>query len=60
MVPFLDLFLSYLGYAFINSMLEEYLHQETNSSNFQIGWTFTSLGLIYMVGSLLSGVVSQF
>ena len=56
-VPFLDLFLSYLGYGLINSMLEEYMNEKTNASNFQIGWTFTSLGLVYMVASLLSGMV---
>ena len=56
-VPFLDLFLSYLGYGLINSMLEEYMDEKTKASNFQIGWTFTALGLVYMVASLLSGMV---
>ena len=56
-VPFLDLFVSYLGYGMITSMLEEYLNYEIDVTEQQIGWTFTCLGLVYMVSSLSCGVL---
>ena len=56
-VPFMDLFVSYLGYGMITSMLEEYLKNEINATEQQIGLTFTCLGLVYMVSSLSCGVL---
>jgi len=55
LVPYWDLFVTYLGYGLINSMLEEYMYKETGANEFQIGGTFTGLGLVYMVFSLSSG-----
>ena len=57
LVPYWDLFVTYLGYGLINSMLEEYMYKETGANEFQIGGTFTGLGLVYMVFSLSSGYV---
>ena len=57
LVPYWDLFVTYLGYGLINSMLEEYMWKKTGASEFQIGGTFTGLGLVYMVFSLSSGYV---
>ena len=56
-VPFMDLFVSYLGYGMITSMLEEYLDNEISVTEQQIGLTFTCLGLVYMVSSLSCGVL---
>ena len=55
LVPYWDLFVTYLGYGLVNSMLEEYMDHEIHANEYQIDGTFTGLGLIYMVFALLSG-----
>ena len=60
LVPYWDLFASYLGYGLINSMLGEYMFKEMKANELQVGVTFTVLGLTYVCGALMAGWVSSF
>ena len=55
LVPYFDLFVTYLGYGLVNSMLEEYLDHEIHATETQINISFTGMGLVYMVFTILSG-----
>ena len=57
-LPFLDLFICFLGWGLITSMLQPYL-SKIGANSTQVGNTFLIYGIIYMLASPIAGYVSK-
>jgi hypothetical protein len=56
-MPFIDNFICFCGDGMIESMLEPHMKSAAESTQLEVGVAFLILGGLYMVCSLLAGLV---
>lgn len=57
-MPFVDDVVCFLGYGFVESMLEQHMKDAAGASQVQVSFAFLVMGAVYMIMAPIAGFVS--